>query len=502
MSQPSLADLILKSGYSLDNTLILNRAFLALYGEVGANLDERNWDTIMSSANPLQAAESALVTMYHDAGYLLRNVTHLASEGYGAAQAEMTYRQLYKILGVDYSASWSVGTPYEYLGHMTDAQVEAQSIAEGTIPTPSAPVLGYDAATVWATTGGGNISLSVTGSLGSFGAGDTTLTQQSSIKEGYLTVTNSSGLASAATAQYVVLGTSGVDNIDTSGAGSRKNFIFGGDGNDVIHTGTGDDVVSGGAGNDTITGGGGNDIFIGGAGNDTFIADAGSVTIKDLTTGDIMLVSAGASATASNISSFVATALTSNAGTVIINAASAGSTIDVSLAGGTAGYTLNGSSGIDTLTGSTLADNINGGGGNDVIIGKGGADILTGGGGVNEFRFAAGESTFANVATITDYRANGADTINLASIVTVASNINTVQDLSGVGSLAACLNIFANAAVTSNGLGIFIWGGSTYVYVESVGSTNTYTAGDTVIKLTGTPFAAGTSIVGLGIDGV
>jgi len=60
----------------------------------------------------------------------------------------------------------------------------------------------------------------------------------------------------------------------------------------------------------------------------------------------------------------------------------------------------------------------------------------------------------------------------------------------------------ANAATVSNGLSVAIWGGNTYAYIESTGAATSYVAGDTVIKLIGTPFFAGTSIFGLGIDGV
>jgi len=39
---------------------------------------------------------------------------------------------------------------------------------------------------------------------------------------------------------------------------------------------------------------------------------------------------------------------------------------------------------------------------------------------------------------------------------------------------------------------VFIYGGDTYAYVETTGATGTYQAADFVVKLTGTPLAAGT----------
>jgi Ca2+-binding RTX toxin-like protein len=163
------------------------------------------------------------------------------------------------------------------------------------------------------------------------------------------------------------------------------------------------------------------------------------------------------------------------------------STAAVSVQLGTGGQKFVGSTGADTISGST------------------GIDTLTGGAGIDTFTFNAGNrSTLASTDTITDYRAAGAfaDIITISDITTVASNINTVQNLTAQASLAAALNVFANAATTNNGLGVFIWGGNTYAYIETTGATITYVAGDTVIKLGGTPFTAGTSIVGLGIDGV
>lgn len=167
------------------------------------------------------------------------------------------------------------------------------------------------------------------------------------------------------------------------------------------------------------------------------------------------------------------------------------STAVVSVQLGSGGQKFVGSTGADTISGGT------------------GIDTLTGGGGIDTFTFGAGNrSTLAATDTITDFRAAGganagaADIINITDIATVASNINTVQDLSASGSLAAALGIIANAATTNNGLSVFIWGGNSYAYIETTGATTTYVAGDTLIKLTGTPLAANSSIVGQGIDGV
>lgn len=66
----------------------------------------------------------------------------------------------------------------------------------------------------------------------------------------------------------VTIGTKGDDIIDVS-AGSKPDFVIGGNGNDSVITGNGDDVICGDGGNDSISSGGGEDRVFGGGGNDT-----------------------------------------------------------------------------------------------------------------------------------------------------------------------------------------------------------------------------------------
>lgn len=164
------------------------------------------------------------------------------------------------------------------------------------------------------------------------------------------------------------------------------------------------------------------------------------------------------------------------------------------------------------IDGSAEADGIlviKGGSGDDTLNSGKGADTLTGGAGADNFVFGPnGISTFGALDTITDYRATtaandgAADTITLRGATVVASDKATVQDLSSAGSLADALNTAATGATTDNGLSVFLFGGDTYAYVETTGSSTTYVENDTLIKLAGTPFAEGTSIAGLGIANV
>jgi hypothetical protein len=150
-----------------------------------------------------------------------------------------------------------------------------------------------------------------------------------------------------------------------------------------------------------------------------------------------------------------------------------------------------------------------GGPGVSTYYGSQGADTMTGGADRDEFIFyASNRSTLAAMDNITDFsattgaNAGARDIINIVDIATVASNATTVQDMSNEVSLENALNSMSNLMTIDNGLGVFIWGGNTYAYVETTGATTSYVAGDTLIKLGGTPFAAGTNIGGLGIDNV
>ena len=51
---------------------------------------------------------------------------------------------------------------------------------------------------------------------------------------------------------------------------NKKNYLYGEDGNDILHSANGDDVLNGGYGHDTLIGEGGNDL-IGGGSNDDYL---------------------------------------------------------------------------------------------------------------------------------------------------------------------------------------------------------------------------------------
>lgn len=253
MAKPSIAELLSASGYTTYTPELIQRAMFTLYGNVGANQDGRNWAAILQSNNPLEAAEAGLRAMYQDGAYLRSNTQHLEQSGYVAAQAEITYRQLAERLDFTHQPGWSVGTVYEYLGPLSTPALIALVPVMPEVPPAPLPTISVASSAAGFTVSlnvAGTVKMSVSGDLGSFTAGTTVLTQQATIKEGFLTL-SSNGNTSAATSQYVVLGTAGNDSIDTSAAGNQVDYIFGGAGNDTLKGGAGADVLDGGDGVDT-----------------------------------------------------------------------------------------------------------------------------------------------------------------------------------------------------------------------------------------------------------
>jgi hypothetical protein len=126
MNKPSIAELLIASGNTTFTPDLIGRAVDTLYGNIGAGLDERDWDTILASDDPLAAAEAGLVAMYSDKDFLLRNANHL-SANYGAAQIEYTYRQIADRLEFSHSPEWATGTRYESVAELDDSDVSSQA---------------------------------------------------------------------------------------------------------------------------------------------------------------------------------------------------------------------------------------------------------------------------------------------------------------------------------------------------------------------------------------
>lgn len=394
MTKPSVAELLTASGYTTFTDTLLARAISALYGNVGANLDGRDWTAIMRDPSPLQAAETALAAMYQDSAYLQRNATSLVAIGYVPAQAEYTYRQMGERLSFAYKSDWSKGSSFESLASLSNDQLIA--LVPPPPPPPQVSLAGaLDGLTI-TTNVAGKILLSGSGELGTFAAGSAALSEQASIKQGYATLT-ANGMTSPATSQFLVLGTAGNDVIDTRSGGERVDYIFGGAGSDTIIGGPGADIVFGGGGDDTFefffaggffSNGAVTDQIDGGSGDNTIVIKGPGFTLDAATSfasvKNIHFLAAGSDVSSAPISiTLGSSAFAAGIYGVSLAAdtiAGGSNTIDASAAPVShPGMILTGSAGPDTITGSGKGDRISGGGGMDRLIGGTGADeIATG----------------------------------------------------------------------------------------------------------------------------
>jgi len=298
MRKPSIAELLSAAGKSLSDAVALSRAVNALYGNVGANLDLRDWSAIMGAQDPLLAAEWALLAQYSDRSYLLQNAQYVTALGYPDHSPETTYRQLAQRLDQRYDSAWSANTAFASISAWTDAQLEAVGAANS--------LAGFyfshdDQGLTLSLNYPGNISFSVAGPTVARPIGAFPLTPDAVIREGFITLTRPNSLPFTRP-EYFVVGTNAAYNANFSAApqydrifilgsgndtvlsGAGDDLVFGGDGDDIIFTNEGDDRVFGNGGSDRIQGGQGDDILNGGAGNDQL---NGGSTGNDTLTGGI-----------------------------------------------------------------------------------------------------------------------------------------------------------------------------------------------------------------------
>lgn len=286
--KPSLGQLLAPLGGPGAQPDFVSRAISTLYGNVGANLDERNWTVIMASPNPLSAAEAALKAQWQDPGYLLRNASHLLQQGYQNFSAEITYRQMADRLGFRYDSSWSKGTAFEPTSAASNAKLKSSAeayfrYAESITPATFNFVSSAAGASV-TFSHSGHLTWAVSGAASDVAAGSLALTPAAAgagVREGALTITRESGVASTSST-YVVVGTDAAfsRNFNAAGTPQFNRLISLGSGNDGISAGAGADTVIGGAGNDTILGNMGQDVIYGGTGDDLIEGGQGNDTIE------------------------------------------------------------------------------------------------------------------------------------------------------------------------------------------------------------------------------
>lgn len=98
LARPSIKEFMDATGVDF------NTASNTLYGNIGANLDTRNWSAIMASSNPAEAARQATAQMYSDPAYREANTRHVVSQGYTPQGAASTYDQVLARVGAPVAA--------------------------------------------------------------------------------------------------------------------------------------------------------------------------------------------------------------------------------------------------------------------------------------------------------------------------------------------------------------------------------------------------------------
>lgn len=427
MSKPSMLNLLTASDAPLSFDYVM-RASLSLYGYIGAGLDERDWDAVMTSDDPLSQSIVALIEMYQDPDFLLRNASYLLTRGYSANQIVFGYRKLENDIDFTLPADWAEGTMFEEAANKSASQLlqDATSDFIASVPVPSLTVTASSTAFTITSSVDGTLEMVGVGSLGAATTGANVLTTQAAISTGTITV-NSGGRASAATTQTFTLGTTGADTIDTSGAGARVDYVLGGNDNDTITTGDGDDWILGGDGDDVITAGNGADRISAGDGNDTVIADENDIEVTGGDGTDTLRVLVSVTATRVQQFRFFETVnleadgLTFSLGTLqfmnaTINGFATGSS---TIAGSNGNETINGGSGNDTLSGGTGNDIIDGKGGNDTHPNETGNDtyLITGGTG----------NTIINVDTGDIVKVSAGAAVDIDSTLSFVATADTVN---------------------------------------------------------------------------
>jgi hypothetical protein len=526
-------------------TATVVRALHSLYGNIGRNLDERHWGTILASADPLIASELALVTMYQDSGYLLRNAENLAGLGYTDNQIVYTYHLMAARLGFVYQSGWAAGSRFESAAtqSLTLLRNQAATDQQNSLPLPIL-TLSNDALGLLAQADRSGRLEFVSGTfIASLAAGvDLRLGELAALSTGKLVAVNDNGGRSVQSTQTVTLGTAGNDTYDASGAGAVVQFVFTGGGDDVITGGPAADALYGGLGNDTIRGGqedvridggGGNDTFTGSTDNDTFQVDAGTDTITDLQDGDVFIVSIAATLNATVAQEYTATADSRNLGGGAANAVfrvslnadyadfSLVTVADPATQGLTlisekifGGATITGSVGNDIINGQQVlpaSETLRGNDGNDTITAGIGPDVITGGAGADVLVMYAGATRNPSATqfdTITDF-GTGADSIDWTGAALIADagtgtglTVNPAGLVTaGAATLADFVTALGNSTTTTSGSAmLFASGADSYLFVsDGIAGIG---ADDLLVKITGIAATIGLTFAGGDITGI
>lgn len=179
-----------------------------------------------------------------------------------------------------------------------------------------------------------------------------------------------------------------------------RDFVDGGDGDDVISTGDDADTIIGGAGNDLIDGGIDADLIDGSYGNDTIIGGEGSDTIKG-GAGDDVIYGGLDPRFPDELNIPDATDPETENGRDLIDGGEGHDTIfgqddDDTIFGGAGDDVIDGGIDNDSIDGGAGADVLTGGQGDDTVLGGTGNDTLSGGDGTDSLSGGDDRDVFLN----------------------------------------------------------------------------------------------------------
>jgi choice-of-anchor C domain-containing protein len=272
----------------------------------------------------------------------------------------------------------------------------------------------------------------------------------------------------------------------------------------------GNDTLIGGAGNDSLYGGGGNDTLDGGAGSDYIDGGAGT---------DIVTYANSSAGVTVNLGINFQTSTGDASGDWIANVENVtGSGLADTLTGNSSNNTIDGGAGDDVIFASGGTDTIIGGTGNDVLVLSGnrsnysitnnagtftiidlrtntpdGTETVTG---IETFRFADGDMSSSNVATVTTLAAPIVETFDngnlagwtggtivtsdssfgpfLASTAAASTTVVNVQDVYKTFSLSGnqtsvTISLTFNEIDSWDGENFLIWVNDTQVFANAFG---------------------------------
>ena len=221
---------------------------------------------------------------------------------------------------------------------------------------------------------------------------------------------------------------------------------------------TGVNVITGSIGNDTIDGGGGADIVNAGAGNDSITYRGTEASIDGGTGSDTLVLAAVGGITAVNFA--VAAGADQTVGDVV------GVTNFENLHGTAITTALN-------VTGSSAANIILTGSGNDIIDGGGGADTIAAGAGDDTVVYQGTEASIDGGTGINTLKMNVGTTVNLGNIDQTTGDVTAVTNFQNVDASALSTAISITGSSGAN----TIVGGSGGDTIDGGGGADIITAG-------------------------